>query len=809
MPQLLRRLLGAFVDIHPGERKKTFLMFCSFFLIIALIYILKPVRSSLFLTELGAQNLRFMYMGEGFFLILVVAVYVYLSKRIPKNIFSVLVPAFFISNLLIFWFLFRRNTPYLSAFFYVWVASFSITMTTQFWILANDIFNPAEAKRLFGLIISGGSLGGVMGGFFTQAAVRWLKTEDLLLGVAGLLFLCGILNFLIWKKVPARDWMDAAPSDPSPGKSPDPREKRRQAANSSDFTVTLMNPARPQIVRRSSYLIMLALIVIIAKIASTIIDNQFSRSVELAILGKDDRTAFLGGFMASLNGVSLLIQLFLTSLCLRYLGIGFSLQLLPLGLAAFSIFSFLSPALLIPSLLLKTFDGSVNYSIQQASKEVLFLPLSSSLRRRVKPIIDMLGFRGAKTLGGLYIAVAAPFLGLSDERLGILVLTLMPLWFFLAWQMRKNYSDLLRHHLLHRWPHTEVVKAQRATDVLSFLYDEKNWHQIQFLINHPSSYTRKIAATACLAYTRSQNLASARRLVERMIREEAFQVHQSLNSLEDELTHDDYWFFIHRVFLNGRPEALNRAAWKDYLQSGPQEILNQLEKILENRQEGLDAKRRAVRLLGFIVKQEALDLLLKLSSETQDHAFRFVIAKALDQMHEKDPKLAINPASIKTEIAREVKIYKNFQKLIFFYDRQTKSGNPKYLRVALKTVLDESLERLFHYLDLLYPLEMMHNIHAWIVEHPESDPVRQQAVELLSNTVEPDVLLILGSVLEPNSSSTEEEEAVGILEGLAGFEDRWFSLIGIFVVSELQWNRNWPQLEKIKREPRFHEILGS
>jgi hypothetical protein len=44
----------------------------------------------------------------------------------------------------------------------------------------------------------------------------------------------------------------------------------------------------------------------------------------------------------------------------------------------------------------------------------------------------MLGYRGAKTLAGIYMALAAPLLGLSVERIGILVLILIPLWFVIT-----------------------------------------------------------------------------------------------------------------------------------------------------------------------------------------------------------------------------------------------------------------------------------------------------------------------------------------------------------------------------------------
>ena len=107
-------------DIRKGEWRKTLLMFAYFFLTMVTLYVLKPVRSSLFLEELGSGNLRFVYLGEGVLLFFATWAYVYLAKRLPKKVFFPGVLFIFISNLLIFWWLFHSHVPALSAFFYVW-----------------------------------------------------------------------------------------------------------------------------------------------------------------------------------------------------------------------------------------------------------------------------------------------------------------------------------------------------------------------------------------------------------------------------------------------------------------------------------------------------------------------------------------------------------------------------------------------------------------------------------------------------------------------------------------------------------------
>src|SRR3989338_6740777 len=201
MLELITRFIQPVVKISREEWRKALLMFLYFAFTIATLYILKPVRSSLFLAAHGAESLRYAYVGEGVFLILITFAYVQLSRwLVHKNALFSLTIGFFVLNILIFWAFFRAGyIEWMSYFFYFWVAAYSITIVTQCWTLANDIFNPQEAKRLFGFIVSGGSLGGIFGGLVTSRYAEQIGTENLLLLAALSLCLCIILINLIWR----------------------------------------------------------------------------------------------------------------------------------------------------------------------------------------------------------------------------------------------------------------------------------------------------------------------------------------------------------------------------------------------------------------------------------------------------------------------------------------------------------------------------------------------------------------------------------------------------------------------------------
>ncbi len=754
-------IISRFVDIRPHERVKAFLMFFYFFSIIATIWMLKPVRNSLFIDELGAENLRYVYMGEGVFLIAVVWFFVQFSKRVSRKMLYNGVLLFFIACLIGFWLLFRMQIPYLSAFFYVWAASYSVLMTTQFFILANDIFNPLEARRLFGFILSGGSIGGVLGGILTQQLVGVLGTENLLLAIAAVIGICNVLVTANWKHL----------SSESEEKQSVEAEKKGAASPDSGRKLLM----------GSTYLMALAGIIMIAKMASAVVDNQFNAMVEVAISGRDARTAFFGGFFSFLNALSFVMQLFVTSIVLRYLGVGTALWILPIGLLLGSAGTLVYP-LLGTALFLKAFDGSANYSIQQASKEVLYLPIPSAIRYKVKPVIDMLGYRIAKSLGGVYIAIAAPLLGLSDIRLSVLVLCLLPLWFFLVWRMQKGYSNMLRQNLLSQA--AQETEPKRATDVLGALHAEKNWQSIKPLTRHPSPYARKLASLTCFLYERSgKKPEEVRQTVQKLLHREALEVaeqgpRQVSRAEDEELEKLESMIF---KITSGTKESSR------LVQDFPEESLLRLGEIIRNAPLAMETRRRAVRLLELMPRQETVDLLLACLAQIQDHGLRYMVSKSLNRLHERNAAIKMNRFLIKGEITREVKIMSSIESLTHSYkENQQASDQTDYLEMLLRSIHDESFERIFLFLNLLYPQEKLQIIHDRLIETGSRDPLHAHAIELLQNTLDRDILRLVRPVLEETEMEIlAEEEIVALLRDFLSVRDQWYFLSAYYLAAAL------------------------
>mgnify|MGYP000052667356 CR=1 FL=1 len=82
---------------------------------------------------------------------------------------------------------------------YVWVAIFGLLSASQFWILANLVYNVREAKRVFGFIGAGAIAGGIFGGYLTSVLTNVISAESLFFVAAFLLVLCLPITRYIWK----------------------------------------------------------------------------------------------------------------------------------------------------------------------------------------------------------------------------------------------------------------------------------------------------------------------------------------------------------------------------------------------------------------------------------------------------------------------------------------------------------------------------------------------------------------------------------------------------------------------------------
>ncbi len=183
----VKRTLAGLVDVRREELPRILPLTLAYGLVMASLYVLKPARNALFLDQLGVGQLPYVLMlvaliGGG-----VAAIFIRLTRLVRLDRLILGTFLFLIVNLLGFRLLLPYGWGWSFYLFYVWVNLYGLMATSLLWLLAGVIFNPREARRLFGLIGSAGIAGAIVGGAFTSWVVKKVGTENLLIVCVALL----------------------------------------------------------------------------------------------------------------------------------------------------------------------------------------------------------------------------------------------------------------------------------------------------------------------------------------------------------------------------------------------------------------------------------------------------------------------------------------------------------------------------------------------------------------------------------------------------------------------------------------------
>ncbi len=498
----IHKLLTRLFDVREGEFPRTLLMFSYLLSIIACYITTKSVRDSLFLKRIGPNELPYVYILIAIVVGFVASLYSKVIRRIPFPHLVRTTSLIAISNLFLFWCVLRYNWSWLFYVLYIWVSVFGVIAASQFWLLANYVFDPREAKRLFALIGAGGLLVGILGALFTPYVSIWFGTEALLLWCMGFM---GISVFLL-EKVTREVNFEAASPQADPGTEAASSETRRLL----------------KIILNSRHLTMMTAILGITVIIESFIDYQLKLVSDQSFSSQDQLTSFFGRLFAYLGIFSLLFQVFVTSRIMKRFGVGISILFLPIGLFLGSLTLALWPSLLAAGFL-KVSDGSFKHSIHRSGIELLYLPVPLSIKNHVKGFIDMFVDRLGRGAGGLLLLLFTSVLSLSITQLSLFVCGLIFVWIILSITVKKEYLNSFRLALEKKTIEPEMLRVRvsdsatldallnvlQSQDERQVLYamqllsdaNSVSWlTQLQQLIQHPSPRVRAQA----LEYLASQ-----------------------------------------------------------------------------------------------------------------------------------------------------------------------------------------------------------------------------------------------------------------------------------------------------------------
>jgi len=430
MPQL-QRVLSPVVEVRKEECAGVMLMFAYSFLAMTAYNILKPVTRSKFISALGADNLPYVLLAAGLMIGVLMTGYSWLVARLPRTGALPITQAGMAALVLVFWGLFQTETRWASPAFYLMGLILGVLLISQFWTVANLVYDPRQAKRVFGFIGGGASLGGIAGSYILRAWTPRIGTTNMLLISSVMLLACAALVWHILHKANATTVAPVA-------------EQNDEGVSSAEGYALL---------RSSSHLKIIALVISFAAVGAAIIEQQLNMAAEAA-KGADQTdaiTVFLAQVQLWTSTIGFVIQIWLTSRIHRYLGIGFALMVLPVSLGAGAIITLLNAALWAPGLA-RVFDQSLRYTVDKTTREILFLPLPGDVTLKAKSFVDVTVDRMAKAFGALLLLVLVqPWgLNLDWQQLSYASLTVMGLWFFMSVTARRGYLDAFRQSIGRR-----------------------------------------------------------------------------------------------------------------------------------------------------------------------------------------------------------------------------------------------------------------------------------------------------------------------------------------------------------------------
>lgn len=403
------QLLQLVVPVKAAEVRALLLGFLYYFLILSSYYVIRPIRDE-FGAAGGVENLPWMFSGTMVVMLAANALFSAIVARFSRRRFIPIAYRFLIANLIIFLLLLlfvpKDNQIWIGRAFWVWTSVFNLFVVSVFWAFMVDVFTSDQGKRLFGFLSIGGSLGAIAGAAITATLVRKLGTVNLLLVSAVLLELSAqCVRFF-----PAKTAGDEKDGSHRAAETP---------VGGGIWAGLAHNLTSPYLLAISAYILLYA-------ITSTLLYFQQVSIAASAFTDRAARTAFFAKIDLMVNVLTIFAQAFITGRLLKWMGVAFTLALLP----ALSVIGFASMGG-VPSLSLLvvflTLRRAGNFAFARPARETLFTVVSREDKYKSKNFIDTLVYRVGDQIGA-WITPLLGWLGLGLAGVSLFAAPLAAVW---------------------------------------------------------------------------------------------------------------------------------------------------------------------------------------------------------------------------------------------------------------------------------------------------------------------------------------------------------------------------------------------
>jgi AAA family ATP:ADP antiporter len=425
------------VVLRSGEGAVALLMFAYSFLAMTSHNILRPITRSKVISDFGADFIPVVMLVTGLLIGVLMHQYTRLMRTLPRESVLPWTQAGIIVLLVVFWALLRTGSEAVSLGLFLFGQILGLLLISQFWTLANDIYDARQAKRLFGFIGGGASLGGALGGGLTKFLVPRIGNDNLLLISAAALAGCLTIVVAIVTRRGAHPLSLL--------------EDERGVGGAEALRLLAQSP----------HLRVIALVIGLAAAGSTIVEQQLNMAAEASGRSEEGITEFLAEIGIYISLAGFIVQVGLTSRIHRSAGLAIALLLLPLNLGSTAGMILVTGAAWAPAVA-RVFDTTLRYTVDKTTREILFLPLPADLKYRAKPFIDVTMDRFAKAITAVVILVLIQptwGLGLDWPQLSYASLAVAAIWVVGTHVAKREYLSSFRRSIGAMTIAPEAIRA--------------------------------------------------------------------------------------------------------------------------------------------------------------------------------------------------------------------------------------------------------------------------------------------------------------------------------------------------------------
>ena len=418
----IRSIVLNTVQLEPGEGIDVLLSFIYFFTLLCSYYIIRPMRDEMGILG-GVENLQWLFTGTLLVMTAAIPLFGWVSSRFPRRLFLPYVYVFFIVMLLLFYVLMSGehvSTSVARAFF-IWTSVFNLFVVSVFWSFMADLYSNAQARRLFGFIAAGGSLGALAGPTITTFLVQPLGTRNLLLMSALLL----VLAIICISQLSNRSELKTS-------------HQRHISKDGKDEIISGNLWAGVSLVFRSPYLLGICLLMLLFTTLATFLYFMQAQIIRDAFVDSAERTAVFAGIDLAVNSLTLIFQLFVTGRLIKWLGLAAVLAIIPVLLALGFILLGFTPALAI-LIFVQVIRRAGNYAVMRPAREMLYVVLTREEKYKAKNFIDTFVYRTGGAISA-WVYAGMRSLGLGLSAIAFIAVPLALLWAWVAYSLGKQQS---------------------------------------------------------------------------------------------------------------------------------------------------------------------------------------------------------------------------------------------------------------------------------------------------------------------------------------------------------------------------------